>query len=66
MRNVFFLCHSRYTIFVAYFIKKIYHETDFCTLIVSDCLEDSDIFAEGSNNIWDRVIILEEQNIEPL
>lgn len=66
MRNVFFLCHSRYTIFVAYFIKKIYHETDFCTLIVSDCLEDSDIFAEDSNNIWDRVIILEEKNVEPL
>lgn len=65
MKNIFFLCHSRYTIFVAYFIKKIYHEKDHCTLIVSDWIEDSDIFADNSNKIWDRVIMLEEKIVEP-
>ena len=42
MKKVYFLCYSRYGIFVAYLLRKALHQNDESVLIISDDMSNED------------------------
>jgi hypothetical protein len=62
-KNVYFLCYSRYVIMVAYLIKKQYHESDSCTLILSDELAQMENLVSDlkESGLWERVEVIAEK-----
>lgn len=67
MKNVYFLCYSRYVIFVAYILKKTLHQNDKVTLIISDGTANEENISEHirSTGLWDEVILFHEKGEKP-
>lgn len=68
MKNVYFLCYSRYVILVAYILKKTLHENDKVTLVISDGMANEEHLSEyiGGTGLWDDVILFHEEGEEPV
>lgn len=67
MKKVYFLCYSRYGIFVAYLLRKALHQNDESVLIISDDMSNEDNISEHIRNtgLWDEVILFREKGQEP-
>lgn len=68
LKNVYFLCYSRYVILVAYILKKTLHENDKVTLIISDGMANEEHLSEyiSGTGLWDDVILFHEEGEEPI
>lgn len=66
--KVVFLAYSRYVIMISYIVKKLYHNNDYCTLLISDEMENENGVIEiiSKSNIWDEVLTLSEKNNQKL
>lgn len=66
-KRVVFLCYSRYTIFVAYFLKRLFHERDYCILVISDVIKNENGIIQNirQTGIWDEVVELKESGVDP-
>jgi len=61
-KNVFFLCYSRYVIFVAYILKETVYKNDNVSLIIPDSTANYDGLVEQMerSKCWDAVIPFKE------